>query len=275
MEQLCADLRDEAAVLRALVVDATLSPATPTPFMGWTVRNSIAHIVMIDRLATLAFSDPAKAAEERRAFVTGTARPSDAAVDRYDAIASHETSRLGFLSWEQLIAAWDIGLDQLVAAARATPAGTKVDWFGSSMRPASLVSARQMEVWAYGQDVFDAAGADRPEGERLRNVVEFGLRTFGFSFANRGEPVPAAKPYLELVSPAGEVWTWNDPETPDRITGSARDLALVTTQRRHVLDTGLKVEGPSAARWMAIAQSIAGAPMDGPPPQARIQVRAP
>lgn len=269
MEQLCADLREEVAVLRAVIDAGAVGFDSATPFMGWTVRNSISHMVMIDRLATLAFSDPQKAAEERDAFAKGTTQPSIEPVDRYRAIVDYEGLRLGLLSWEQLLTAWDVGLDQLVSAALASGDDAKVDWFGSSMRGPSLMSARHMEVWAYGQDVFDAAGTDRPDGERLRNVVEFGLKTFGFSFANRGEAVPAAKPYLTLTSPGGKQWTWNDPATPDRVTGSARDLALVTTQRRHVDDTGLTVEGPIAARWLAIAQSIAGAPMDGPPPRAK------
>ncbi|MET0248211.1 MAG: maleylpyruvate isomerase family mycothiol-dependent enzyme [Sphingobium sp.] len=266
MEQLCTDLREEADALRALMTGAGLAPDRVTPFMGWTVRNSLSHIVTIDRLATLAFCDIPKAAEERRAFAAGTTQPSTAPIDRYRAIADYEEARLGLLSWEQLIAAWDIGLDQLIAAARAAGDDARVEWFGGAMRAPSLLSARHMEVWAYGQDVFDAAEADRPDGERLRNVVEFGLKTFGFSFANRGEPVPTTKPYLALISPGGVEWTWNDPAAGDRITGSARDLALVTTQRRHVADTDLTVEGPVAARWMAIAQSIAGVPMDGPAP---------
>lgn len=266
VDSLCHDLRAEVAALRVLIASGAISPDAQTAFMGWHVRNSITHMVFIDRLATLAFSDPAAAAQERDAFVSGTAAASSAPADRFQAIAGYEERRLGLLSWEQLLGAWQTGLDELCASALVAGDAGTVQWFGSAMRAESLISARHMEVWAYGQDVFDAAKADRPDGERLRNVVEFGLKTFGFSFMNRGEPKPAIKPYLSLVSPDGTPWAWNDPQSPDRITGSARDFSLVVTQRRHVRDTTLAVQGDVAERWMAIAQCIAGAPMDGPAP---------
>ncbi|MCK9542730.1 MAG: maleylpyruvate isomerase family mycothiol-dependent enzyme [Novosphingobium sp.] len=262
---LCADLREEAAALRALVTDGPLTPDTPVPFMGWTARDSIEHMVLIDRLATLALADPFRAVEERAAFVRGTSSSAQPQA-RFRAIADYETLRLGVLGWHQLLAAWDRGLDELCAAALATGEDSRVEWFGGLMRAASLVSARHMEVWAYGQDVFDAAKVARPDGARLRNVVEFGLKTFGFSFANRGEAVPPAKPFITLTAPGGETWEWNDPASPERITGIARDFCLVVTQRRHVDDTGLLVKGPMARRWMEIAQCIAGPAMDGPRP---------
>lgn len=266
---LCADLREEAAALRALVTSGALGADTETPFMGWRVRNGIQHIVTIDRLATLAFSDPDAGAIARGEFVAGTTPAAGGLSDVFSRIAAYEQLRLGLLSWEQLLGAWDLGLEHLCAAATAFGDADRVQWFGGAMRGESLIAARHMEVWAYGQDIFDAADATRPEGARLRNVVEFGLKTFAFSFANRGETAPIAKPFLSLASPDGKTWTWNDPAATDRISGAARDFALVVTQRRHVADTGLEVIGPTAARWMAIAQCIAGAPVDGPPPRGR------
>jgi hypothetical protein len=49
----------------------------------------------------------------------------------------------------------------------------------------------------------------------------------------------------------------------DRVTGPALDFCLVVTQRRHLADTALVVEGSLATEWMGIAQAFAGPPGEG------------
>jgi uncharacterized protein (TIGR03084 family) len=268
----CEDLVAEAAALRRLL-DARddLDPLAVTPFHGWRVRDTIAHLALIDRLARLTMTEPEAFEVELARFGEGT-RATDAAAANeavFGRIAAYEDSRLGDLDWTRLLAAWDAGLSGLRGAAASFPDDARVKWFGASMRLETLLNARQMEVWAYGQDVFDLYGAARPETDSLRNIAEFAVRTFGFSFANRGLPVPAQRPYLALVAPSGALWTWNDPDAPERIEGTAVDFCAVATQRRHRDDTGLSLHGATAETWMRIAQCIAGPPVDGPRPGER------
>ena len=61
----------------------------------------------------------------------------------------------------------------------------------------------------------------------------------------------------------GEDWTWGDEGVVDQVRGPALDFCLVVTQRRHLDDTALEVEGPVAAEWMSIAQAFAGPPGPG------------
>ena len=58
-------------------------------------------------------------------------------------------------------------------------------------------------------------------------------------------------------------WTWGDPRATERVEGDALDFALVVTQRRHLDDTDLRITGPVATQWMAIAQAFAGPPGEG------------
>jgi uncharacterized protein (TIGR03084 family) len=267
--QACEDLAAEAAALRAVVVGA--DPEAVTPFYGWRVRDAIEHMVTIDRLATLSLSDPAAFEAEKGRFAEGTRPPAPDTPreESFARIKAYETSRLAFLSWSQLLAAWDAGQADLRAAAAGVAQDAKVAWFAAPMRAQTLVNARQMEVWGYGQDVFDLLRVRRAEGERVRNVVEFGIRTLGFSFANRGLPTPDPRPHVVLTSPGGATWTWNDPASPSRVDGPAADFCLVATQRRNVADTALQVTGEAAQTWMRIAQCIAGPPLDGPAPGVR------
>jgi uncharacterized protein (TIGR03084 family) len=68
---------------------------------------------------------------------------------------------------------------------------------------------------------------------------------------------------VELVSPAGAFWSWGDIHTSNRVYGDALDFCLVVTQRRHVADTALRVEGAAAKEWMTMAQTFAGPPGSG------------
>ena len=68
---------------------------------------------------------------------------------------------------------------------------------------------------------------------------------------------------MELTGPSGDKWTWGDPSSANRVTGSARGFCLVVTRRRHIADTDLVAEGDAAREWMEIAQAFAGPPGPG------------
>ncbi len=70
---------------------------------------------------------------------------------------------------------------------------------------------------------------------------------------------------VELRGPSGDTWTWNESPT-DSVSGDAVDFCLVVTQRRHVEDTNLVVQGDLAREWMTIAQAFAGPPGEGRKP---------
>jgi uncharacterized protein (TIGR03084 family) len=143
----------------------------------------------------------------------------------------------------------------------------RMKWFGPDMSLLSAASARQMEVFAHGQDLYDLFGVERAATDRVRNICELGVRTLGWTFKNRGLEPPAPAEVV-LTAPSGEVWTWNE-GAAESVKGPAVDFALVVTQRRHVDDTDLQVKGEGARRWMEIAQCFAGAPSDGPPPKGK------
>ena len=68
----------------------------------------------------------------------------------------------------------------------------------------------------------------------------------------------AATVFVALSAPDGSEWTWGPPDSRNRVSGPAVDFCLVVTQRRHLDDTALVVEGDVADQWMHIAQAFAG-----------------
>jgi uncharacterized protein (TIGR03084 family) len=133
------------------------------------------------------------------------------------------------------------------------------------MSPTSMATARLMETWAHGVDVTDALGFPPTASDRLLHVAHLGVRTRGYSFAQRGLPPPTDEVYVELTAPSGAIWRYGSP-APDSMVGPALDFALLVTRRRHVSDLSLVVTGESARAWVPIAQAFAGDPGEGREP---------
>ncbi len=243
---LVGDLGDEQET-----VDAVVAPldergwSTPTPAEGWDVRDSVSHLCYFDEAARLALTDPPAFAAHADALRAEPDRTADVDLGR----AGHPA---------ELLARWRRSRGELRAAVLAAPPGERVPWYGPAMSLASFVTARLMETWAHGQDVMDALGAPPVVTARLRHVCHIGVGARPYAFAVHGVEDPGDPVRVEAVGPGGERWTWGPDDAPDRITGTALDLALVLTQRRHRDDTDLTVAGPVAERWIGIAQSFAG-----------------
>jgi uncharacterized protein (TIGR03084 family) len=250
MDAICDDLHAEYEALDAIV--ASLSEAqwsTPTPADGWSVRDQISHLWFFDERELLALTDADAFAADMKALMASGGTEASVAPGRS-------------MSGAELLANWRRDRARLLAVARSVDPSTRVPWYGPAMAARSAITARLMETWAHGQDVVDALGASRPPTARLRHVAHIGVRARPFSYLVNGRDLPDAPVYVALEGPDGDTWEWGDP-ADDRVTGPALDFCLVVTQRRHVADTVLQVQGPAAQDWIGIAQAFAGEPGGG------------
>ena len=227
----------------------------PTPAVGWDIHDQVVHLAFFDDLAVLGFAHPEEFETTKDALLaTGEDWVDQISHDRHD-LSPAEVLRWFSASRENLL----LRFAELGPEAR-TP------WFGPPMSSASSATARLMETWAHGQDLFDTFGLRREPTARLRHVCHLGVITRGFSFALRGLEVPQTPVRVELVAPDGSPWTWGPEDAVDRVSGPAHDFALVVTQRRHRADTGLVITPGPAEEWMSIAQAFAGSPGAGRQP---------
>jgi uncharacterized protein (TIGR03084 family) len=248
---LAADLRVETRELERVLdpLDAA-GWNRPTPAPGWTIRDQISHLAFFDEAATRAAVDP----EAFRAEAAGAADDdfTEGIARRYRALAA-----------EEVYAWFRAARGAMLEAFLTLDPSTRVPWYGPDMSIASSLTARIMETWAHGQDIYDALDVSHPSTSALRQVAHIGARTLPNSFLARGLDVPEAAVYVELTAPDGEQWTWGDAGAADRVEGDAIEFCLVATQRRHVRDTKLAATGPIATQWMQIAQAFAGPPGAG------------
>lgn len=256
MPEICADLRAEHAALDDLVsgLDAP-DWVKPTPAEGWSIADTISHLHYFDDCALRAVVDP----DGFRAWVDADAfaqiRPSDGTpADIAFGRSSTPT---------QLLERWRDGRGAMLLEFTRLDAKTRVPWFGPNMSAVSFATARLMETWAHGQDVADASGTQREPTERLRHIVHIGVTAIPWSYTVRKLDVPSDPIRIEVDAPSGDTWTWGPDDAGNVVRGSALDLALVVTQRRHRDDTDLVATGPVADEWLTIAQAFAGPPGEG------------
>ena len=256
VEGLVADLAAEAEDLQALVEGLPEDAwRAPTPALGWTVHDQVAHLAHFDWVTRLAVSRPADFVALRDALGADHGVGLQAYVD---SIGPANASRDGadMLRW------WREQGEALRQAVLDAP-GDRIPWFGPSMSLASKLTARVMETWAHGQDVADALGATRTPTDRLRHVARIGVLAMPNSFATHDLPVPTEAIRVALSAPSGDTWAWGEESASSAVTGDALDFCLVVTQRRHLTDTALEVTGPAATDWIEIAQAFAGPPGAG------------
>ena len=225
-----------------------------TQFKCWTIEDVLVHLHFWNIAADLTVKDEAAFQE----MVGGAV----AALNETGSLREVENTHID-LRGVSLRKAWIDQVRDMAERWVALEPKARLPWVGPSMSARSAITARQMETWAHGMEVFDALGIEREEQDRIMNIVILGVNTFGWSHKVHGLSVPKSTPYLRLKKPSGQVWEFGD-KGAGSISGAAFDFAAVVTQTRALADTALEVRGEIATTWMAHAQCFAGPPQMPP-----------
>ncbi|MDT5169226.1 MAG: hypothetical protein QOD02_2557 [Mycobacterium sp.] len=225
-----------------------------TPAAGWSIQDQVSHLAFFDDAARLAMTTPDEFRGLADALTTG-------GMDFPDRIATQHR----ILTPEALLGWFTDARRNLQSEFAGEEPRRRLPWFGPDMSVASSATARLMETWAHGHDIYEALGVEHPLSPGLRNVAHLGVTTFGFAHMINGLDVPGEPVRIELVSPDGDSWTWGPEDAANRVSGPALDFALTVTQRRHWTQTALEAQGTVASRWLDIAQAFAGAPTQRAP----------
>jgi uncharacterized protein (TIGR03084 family) len=259
LHQQIQDFHSEADALCGVLADmAPDAWRQPTGFKHWTIWDVVAHLHHGDTFGLTTLTNP----DEYQAMAQAR-QDSDLPRTEYTA------AWLGAIDGPTLLARWKSGYESLCAAFMRADPQSRLAWSGPGMKPRMFMTSRQMETWAHGFAVYDLLGGTRQHADRLRNIATLGVRTFGWTFANRGLPVPNEPPHVSLTSPSGQQWEWNAESLEASVNGSAVEFCQVVTQVRNIKDVSLDVRGDAAVAWMAVAQCFAGPPEQPPAPGTR------
>jgi uncharacterized protein (TIGR03084 family) len=257
--KLLTDLNAESANLRATVSRLREDQwELPTPADGWAIRDQVSHLAYFDDVAALALTDAEAFDRTAKSLLAKGKNFPDVVADELRPMGCAE-----LLDWFTTSRAAVLNIFEGDDPKRRIP------WFGAAMSVASSATARLMETWAHGQDVYDTLGVGHPYSPGLCSIAHLGITTFGWAFSVNELPVPEEPVRVELLSPQGdEQWVWGPAEAVNRVSGPAEDFVLTVTQRRHWTDTALVAHGTVATHWMDIAQAFAGGPGQGRDAQA-------
>ncbi len=266
MLQQAIDFRDESEALHELIASLDDEAfAQPTQFKGWTINNVLGHLHMWNWAADLSLQG-GEAFDDFYRGITNFAKAGKG-------LNAFETQWLDGLKGQKLVKAWRDYYLEMSTRFQAADPKLRVKWAGPDMSVRSSITARLMETWAHGQEVYDQLGVVRENKDRIKNIAVLGINTYGWTFRVRGETPPEPMPYVRLKAPSGEIWTWNDERDDEIVEGRAEEFCQVVTQVRNIEDTRLRVKGATARSWMSKAQCFAGPPETPPAPGARATLR--
>lgn len=251
------DFLDESKALHALVQPlADADYQRPTQFKGWTINHVLQHLHFFNLAAIYSLQDAARF-DALYAKLTRKRSGGMSTVEATDEL-------LEGVHGQALLQLWQDGFHKTAEAFGQADARQRVRWVGPDMSARSSISARLMETWAHGQEIYDLLGVVRKNADRIRSIAVIGVNTYGWTFRNRGEQIPEPQPHVRLTAPSGALWKWNDASEEHLVEGMAEEFCQVVTQVRNIKDTRLRVVGTPAERWMAVAQCFAG-PVETPP----------
>ena len=258
------DFLEESKTILALLASRDDSCFdTVTQFKGWTINDVIQHLHYFNILAAYSILDETELARSLEEI-----RLRRAEGQSLRDIADHD---LDGLHGQALLRSWQVTYSELAALYKSLDPKTRLKWAGPDMSALSSLSARLMETWAHGQEIYDVLGAARVDHDRIRNIVVLGVNTYGWTYQVRQEQPHGPMPFIRLIAPSGDEWTFGDDDGENLIEGRATEFCQVVTQTRNVKDTALRVTGPIAEDWMSKAQCFAGGRNDPPEPGTRFR----
>ncbi len=257
MKQICTDLENQYLEFEEVVsgLDTKLWQAK-TPFYNWVIFDQVAHIVFFDHEALLAIEDRERFRERAKGIM-------DVLVSG-ESLRHHTNTLLGIKNPKDILDFWRDIRSRLLLKLSKMSSKDRIQWYGPDMSALSFATGRLMETWAHSQDVFDTLKKKRSSGKGLYHIAHMGVSTFTWSFIIKKMTPPRISPWVELIGPSGEVWEWGEPDSPEKVWGSAEEFCLVVTQRRNIMDTNLKCQGKNTKKWLSMAQAFAGVSQEPP-----------
>ena len=263
LDQIAQDLREEGLELYRVLKDMdTAFWSEKSAFKAWTIWDVVAHLHIADHMALTSL----KSAEAFKALMESIAKKGSIRDYAEEWLLAGKQQPL---SGPELLEKWWSSFEEMCSTFQNADPEKRYVWAGPGMKARMLATARQMETWAHGWEVYDLMKLKRPQSERLKNISTIGVKTYGWTFVNRTIKPPTPQPKVELLSPNGDTWVWNHETEGELVSGSAVEFCQVVTQVRNIKDTNLEVSGENANKWMEIAQCFAGPPEDPPEPGSR------
>jgi len=256
MKSIVSDLVAEQAQVDAALDDLAENVwNSPSANCEWTIKQELQHVAAFDYAAVKMLGGGYTCVNEVSEVEFG-----------HDAI--YTPTAFAHLSGAETMTWWREQRSRLAVTFLDTDPKARIPWApGLPMSAKSLASARLMELWAHSVDIYDALGLDPVVKDRIVSTLFLSWQARPNAYRINGLELPDTPLYLSVTLPSGALWTRGEPDAANRISGTARDWALVAVRRRNWMDTDLEVTGEEARRFAGIVQTFAGEASPVAPPK--------
>jgi uncharacterized protein (TIGR03084 family) len=148
-----------------------------------------------------------------------------AAVGKPKACALVSRLMWGGASGRPLLSVWWDQVQKTAEVFAEADPKARLKWAGPSMSARSSITARLMETWAHGQEIYDVLGAERVDADRIKNIAVLGINTYGWTYLVREEEPIGPMPYVKLTAPSGEIWSFGEEDDANWIEAAPRNSA--------------------------------------------------
>lgn len=201
---------------------------------GWTVQEVVSHLASSEEYAYNALAE-------------GGSRLSE--VDDYGDIDDLNEAALqpGLdMRPQDVIEWWRGARAKVVEELSKLKPSDRVPWFHGDMSARSFATARLMENWAHGLDVYEAVNVEPEDTPRLRHIAWLGWKSLPHALSEAGIEYPEPV-HVVLMGPEYSKWSFGPEDSPNVIKGQAGEWCRLAVGRinRDDIET-LRVEGELA-----------------------------
>jgi uncharacterized protein (TIGR03084 family) len=135
--------------------------------MKWTPWDVVAHLHFFDRLSLLAVTDEDAFAVKRKDLIASFMKGETTAEVARREFGPHEPG--------ELVEHWHATCREMAEQLGRSDPKRRLPWFGPDMGVRMFTTARFMETWAHGQEVYDLLRVRRSHSDRIKNVAVIGM----------------------------------------------------------------------------------------------------
>ena len=143
----------------------------PTQFKNWTLNTVLQHLHYFNYAADLSLKDEREILQLLNDLQTSQKTG--------ESLVAYTDRQLDGIKGQSLLRLWRDYYTGMSDSFREADPKKRVKWAGPDMSVLSSITARLMETWSHGQEVYDLLGVVREDSNYIKNIVVIGNNTFG------------------------------------------------------------------------------------------------
>jgi len=210
---------------------------------GWSIQGVVSHLADSEDYAHNALGE-------------GGSRLSD--IESFGSMAALNEAGIAKgagMRPQDAIEWWRGARAKVVEELSRRKADDRVPWFYGDMSAKSFATARLMETWAHGLDLYAAVGEEPEDTIRLRHIAWLAWAMLPHAFGEAGLDYPEPV-RLEVLGPQYSKWVFGPEDSGQVIKAQAGEWCRVAVHRLGLAEAGtIKTTGALAEQAVKVVRA--------------------